>query len=505
MPTVPLPSEPNFEQLKKQAKDLQRAVRSGDPDALNHVAEHDPLSAADVAARATYPLRAAQLVLARHYGFTSWARLKAHLEVVARYMRIPDRVVASDDPATEFLRLACLTYDDDGPDRWSRARQLLAAHPEIRDANIHTAAAVANTGRVRELLASDPALARADGGPYAWTPLFCLAYARHDPDVDLHAVLDTANALLGSGADPNAGYLWHGLPTPFTVLTGIFGEGEAGPKRQPRHPYSQPFARLVLEAGADPNDGQALYNRMFEPDNDHLELLFEFGLGTGDGGPWRGRLRDAIDAPAALVHGQLEWAVVHDMAERVALLLDHSADVNAVFADGRTPSETAARNGNADLVQYLASRGAAAPEVSAIDAFVGAALAADHAEIARLRAADPAVVETARARRPSLIVWAAANRRQDAVALLAELGFDVNARGRGDVPIEQPWETALHQAVANGDRPMAELLLTLGADPDAHDQRFDATPLGWAGYLDQPALAELLEPLTTPTAEPDDS
>ena len=24
------------------------------------------------------------------------------------------------------------------------------------------------------------------------------------------------------GGDPNAGYLWHGLPTPFTVLTGVF-------------------------------------------------------------------------------------------------------------------------------------------------------------------------------------------------------------------------------------------------------------------------------------------
>jgi hypothetical protein len=51
------------------------------------------------------------------------------------------------------------------------------------------------------------------------------------------------------------------------------------------------------------------------------------------------------------------------------------------------------------------------------------------------------------------------------VTLLAELGFGVNARGRGDVPVEQPWETALYQAVANGDQPMAELLepITTGA------------------------------------------
>ena len=28
--------------------------------------------------------------------------------------------------------------------------------------------------------------------------------------------------------------LRHGLPTPFTVLTGVFGEGEGGPEAQPR-------------------------------------------------------------------------------------------------------------------------------------------------------------------------------------------------------------------------------------------------------------------------------
>src|SRR5205823_10573375 len=108
-----------------------------------------------------------------------------------------------------------------------------------------------------------------------------------DPAIGEAATLTSARMLLQAGADPNAGYLWHGLPASFTVLTGVFGEGELGPVRQPRHPHSLALARLLLEAGADPNDGQALYNRMFEPDDDHLELLFESGLGAGDGGPWQ--------------------------------------------------------------------------------------------------------------------------------------------------------------------------------------------------------------------------
>ena len=45
---------------------------------------------------------------------------------------------------------------------------------------------------------------------------------------------------------------------------------------------------LLLEAQLPPdrhqseaNDEQALYNRMFSPDDSHLHLLFEFGLGRG--------------------------------------------------------------------------------------------------------------------------------------------------------------------------------------------------------------------------------
>ena len=114
-----------------------------------------------------------------------------------------------------------------------------------------------------------------------------------------------------------------GLPTPFTVLTGVFGEGEQGAGKQPRHPHSIPLAQLLLTDGADPNDGQALYNRMFRPDNSHLELLFEFGLGSGDGGPWRRRLGDAVESPAEMMARQVGWAIDHGFVDRLALLIRH--------------------------------------------------------------------------------------------------------------------------------------------------------------------------------------
>jgi ankyrin repeat protein len=470
---VPLPEQPSLEQLRNQAKDLRRT--SG------------------------IPLWEAQLSVARRYGFTSWARLKQHVELLTRYSRFPERV-ATDSDAGTFLRLACLSYYDDEPGQWEQARRILERAPGLAEGNVYVGAATADADALHRVLAADPAAASREGGPFQWEPLCYLAYARHDPAISLEATLETARLLLDAEADPNAGYLWHGLPTPFTTLTGVFGEGEAGPVRAPRHPHSLALARLLLEAGADPNDGQALYNRMFEPGNDHLELLFEFGLGTGDGGPWRRRLGDALDTPAEMVRGQLAWAVTHGMTERVRLLVEHGVDVTARL-DGVTATSMAATTGHADLVDYLVAHGAPPLDLPPADAFVAAALAADRPRLGRLLADHPGLAGELRAARPALITWAAACGNPAAVEILAELGFDVNAKGRTDVPSDQPWQTALHKAAEDGNVELARTLLRLGADPDIRDHRFDSTPLGWARHFGQQAIIELLEPLTAGTAE----
>jgi ankyrin repeat protein len=492
MPVIPLPDEPNFEQLRKQAKDLRRAVLAHDPGAQAEVTEHVPDATGEV------PLRTAQLVVARRYGFASWARLKRHVEIIEHYSRFPDRVQDGDGLADTFLRLACLAYADDEPERWAQARRLLAEHPEITGANVHAAAAAADTAALRRILDADPAAARLEGGPYRWEPLVYLAYARHDPAIEADAVLTAARLLLVAGADPNAGYLWHGLTTPFTVLTGVFGEGELGPVRQPRHPHSLALARLLLAAGADPNDGQALYNRMFEPGHDHLELLLDFGLGTGDGGPWRRRLGDALDTPAEMIRGQLAWAITHGMTERVHLLVSHGTDVVSSFEGGETTTSVAATTGHGDLVDYLVAHGAPPLDLDPAGAFIAAVLAADRVAVDRLRGEHPGLAGEVRAARPALVTWAAACGRPAAVELAAELGFDVNAKGRTDIPNDQPWQTALHKAAEDGNLELARTLLRLGADPDLRDHRFNGTPLGWARYFGRHELVDLLEPVTAP-------
>lgn len=70
-----LPLNPSLEQLKHQAKELLAAYRRGEPDALARVGRYFPPSDTSAALR----LSQAQLVMAREYGFASWARFAAWL------------------------------------------------------------------------------------------------------------------------------------------------------------------------------------------------------------------------------------------------------------------------------------------------------------------------------------------------------------------------------------------------------------------------------------------
>jgi ankyrin repeat protein len=476
VPTISLPDDPSLDHLRGQARSLQRAANAGDPVARQRILAQSQGHGGPV------PLSLAQLALAREYGFASWPRLRQHLDVIARYRRDPEP--DGDDP---FCRLACLNYTEDGPDRWAKARALQHKDPE----SIWAAAVASDPAAVERFLAADVTLARAEGGPYRLTALAYLAYSRLDPDVEADRVLDTARILLRAGADPNAGYLWRGLTTPFTVLTGVLGEGEQGPRHQPRHPHWYALARLLLQAGADPNDGQGLYNRMFVPGTGHLELLFEFGLGRGTGGPWRARLGDAVETPEQMLRRQLSWALRNHHADRVQLLTENGVDVRTPFADGRTPVEVAALAGDPEVVAYLVDHGVPSPRLAPEAELVAAILAGDGPAASRLLDADPSLAERIRAVHPELVLEAANAGRVQAVTLLAELGFDVSARSRPGSG-HAVGATPLHVAAIDGHEATVAELLRLGADPTVRDGEHDSTPLGWAEYAGHTGTADLL-------------
>jgi hypothetical protein len=385
--------------------------------------------------------------------------------------------------ADEFCRLACLTYGGaDHPDRWARARAMLAEHPEIVGSSIAAAAAAADVGALSAHLAADPEAAYRETGPHDWAPLLYLTYSRvGTADEPADRFLDCTRLLLDAGADPDAGFLWRGLPSPFTALTGMFGEGEQGHGRDPRHPHSAALARLLLTAGAHPNDGQALYNRMFRPDDGHLVLLFEFGLGRADGGRWASLLGDLIESPRQMLSRQLGWAIDHGFGQRVELLIANGVDIRAPLADGRTPVEHAIAAGYRDIIDILGAAGASVPDLPDESALIGALLAGDADQVAE----HPDLLAAARTEQPALIHRA---RTPAAVTLLAASGFDPDARHAGS--------TALHQAAFAGDDALITALLTAGADPNSLDSEHGTTPLVWAAYACHPGAIAVLEPVT---------
>jgi ankyrin repeat protein len=260
---------------------------------------------------------------------------------------------------------------------------------------------------------------------------------------------------------------------------------------QPPHQHWVEFARLLLEAGADPNDNQGLYNRMQYPNDEHLKLLFEYGLGKDQGGPWFKRFfqhwphASAARSPSDILSYQLRWAISANYFDRVELLVENGADVNATSqhpAGARAPYAEAVYHGHQQIADYLVAKGAKriAITLSTADEFSVACYRDDADRARELVASDPSLLDDA----GGLLIWAAEAGRVDSLRLLVELGVDVNSKP-GD-------ESPLHCAARAGQLDAVKLLVELGADVHACDRNFDGTPLSFANYKGQRNVVEYL-------------
>ena len=473
--------------IENEASELFAAHQAGRQVTLGDVDDYH--TSADPS---SFTLQDARNVVAKSYGFPGWAQVERFFQTVDRFSRSPNveptppHRCDAEELVDGFLRLACLTQGaQDHPSRWARARTMLDAHPELSRISIYAAAVADDVSAVSDFLKASPELAKTPGGPYDWEPLLYVAFSRLDQGSSGHSAVEVTRLLLAHGADPNAGYLWAGFPCPYTVLTGVFGEGENGPARCPPHRDCYDLAGILIEAGADPNDAQTLYNRMFSRDDEHLRFLFAHGLGKEGNRPWHRLLgehsRGWVSSPFGMLAYQLQWAARWNYPERVRLLVENGADVNRPShrPDARSPYGEAVYHGNEAIAEHLASCGAEAFPLSDLDRFACACISGDTDRARALLARDPLLIKKLGERGHALLENAMGSDNRDAVRLMAELGFDVNACG-------------MHEAARYGYLDMIKLLVDLGADASLKDPGHAISALGHASHYQQDHVIDYL-------------
>lgn len=465
-----LPDRPNLERLKKQAKALLRAAHAGEGSALQRFTVL-PAFANTAAAKlpaAELALHDAQSVIAREYGFPSWNALREEVESLT---------LSVEDAVQEFIR--CATGGARG-----RAERLLALHPGIASASLHTALVLGDAARVKTYLAGHSALATRPGGPHGWEPLLYACHTCVCSGVSdrLNGLVEIATHLCSLGANPNGEYHWNWHPElPRTVLWGAICDVA-----------HLPLAEALLTAGANPTDGVTMHIAGGGGNLDALELLYRFGVnvnGIPGGVPPLVYMMSWSTNPRGprwlLEHGadpNLAWgsegeAPLHVAARRwdvpmVELLVRHGADPLRRRADGCTPHTVAELHGNRDIAAWLLAHGAH-DELSPIERFVAACAAGDRPAAQAMLAAQPGLRAELRPSHHLLLQRPAESGNAAVLETMVACGFDPNVADKDHV-------TPLHRAAMGGHPAAARVLLDAGADVNAKDGMFAATPLIWA-------------------------
>jgi ankyrin repeat protein len=452
MPT--LPGNPDLNQLRHQAKDLLRAAKRGEPDAVSRLEA--------VSARLT--LAAAQLVVARDYGFESWTRLKD--EVEARTLELAARVDAFCQASVSG--------------RPARAARMLAETPEVADYSFATAVLLGNADRVRTWLQREPSLAIRRDTKTGWTALHAACACRlHQLDPSLGGGLAAvARLLIKAGADPLA------RSPRWTPLGCAIATTNSGPS-------NRPIIELLLANGAHPDD-EDLYLAGFAHDRHellrlllpHLESPTEIGhafaapISNDDAESTRLLLEAGAD-PSAYRDDDGDpvpalWAATNAgcSSELIELLLDRGADPNRTGPDGRTPYRLATMAGRAELVELLCRHGAN-EDATETETFISACMRGDRQEAMRRLADDPGLLVRLEPDEQAALVRAAEQGNLSAVTLMLDLGIPIETRNDDGA-------TALHAAAYAGSAATLRLLLERGADIEARDRTWMSTPLGWA-------------------------
>lgn len=360
------------------------------------------------------------------------------------------------------------------------ARNLLESNPALSRCNVYAACAAGDADAVTDILEADPAAAATKGGPKDWPPILyatwsCFLSERAD------AMVRVLELLLRHGADPDS-YWVNESDWKESALYGCVENN------------CVPAARVLVDAGANPNDNESLYHACEKFNLDLLDVVAANGLDAEgisycikhamdmtwtDGILWF--LHQGADPNA--VHPadnetSLHWAVKRNCStDVIGALLDAGADPDARTSTGKstalgiagwTPLDFALRLGRGDVAALLLRQGAVPSPQSEYDRFVVACANADLEVVEDLE--DRCLADLTDDDR-TLISHVAQVDNWAAVRLMADLGWPIDARGWMDA-------TPLYWALCKGRPDMVDFLLRRGASTE---------PVG--GYFRDPVHA----------------
>jgi hypothetical protein len=328
MPVKPLPSKPNLEHLKYQAKDLLKGHAARNAAVAQRIREFHPRFVAatdDEIFTAHLSLSDAQLAIARGSGFPSWARLKRHTE---------------KPPASDQLNLP--------------------HHERIEDATFRRGVELLDGGDVAGLrahLRQHPKLAQQrvlfEGGNYFRNPTL-LEFVAENPvrRGTLPAnIVQVAKVIIEAGADRST----------FNETLGLVCSS-----RVSRECRAQlPLIDLLCDQGADPNG--AIQAAVIHGEFEAVDCLIQRGarvnlpiaaaLGRSDDAS-----RLILNADSENRHRALALASQFGHVEIVRALLDAGEDPSRYnpigFHSHSTPLHQAASAGHKGVVRLLTERSA---------------------------------------------------------------------------------------------------------------------------------------------------
>lgn len=328
MPVRRLPSSPNLDHLKHQAKDLLKEHGSHTSAVAQTIREFHPRFSRSTDAdifNVHLSLSDAQLTIAREYGFPSWARLKAHIEkpTLSHQLNLPHHERIED---ATFRRAVALLDAGDA----TGLRAHLNQHPDLAHQHVTF-----------------------EGGNYFRNPTL-LEFVAENPvrhGTMPKNIVQMAKVILEAGVEHSA------LNATLMLVTTGSVPRECG--------MQGPLIALLCDHGADPNS--AVHATAVHGELEALRALL--GRGAQIDLPVAAALGRTEDVNRLLPgsthedrHLALALASQFGHVEIVRTLLDAGEDPNRYNPVGghshTTPLHQAAGAGNQELVRLLVERGA---------------------------------------------------------------------------------------------------------------------------------------------------